>query len=121
MATIRCARGTRAASRSAVHGACGSIRAVITQIMCIRRVGYRQRATSQLPPSIGVGTTDNDRAGWLRFGRPAIKTEPPLAADHFVKPEPGLLVLFPAYMWHGVEPFESDRARLSVAFDVVPA
>jgi hypothetical protein len=38
-----------------------------------------------------------------------------------VKPEPGLLVLFPAYMWHGVEPFTSGERRLSVAFDVVPA
>ncbi len=71
-----------------------------------------------LPPTIGDGETG--RAGWLRFGRPGIKTRPLLDADHFVKPRPGLLVLFPAYMWHGVEPFESDQPRLSVAFDVVP-
>ena len=74
-----------------------------------------------LPPTIGSGATPQDRAGWLRFGRPGVATQPPLAADHFVQPTPGLLVLFPAYMWHGVEPFESDHARLSVAFDVVPA
>ncbi len=79
-----------------------------------------------LPPSIGAGTedagtADNNRAGWLRFGRPPFRTEPPLAADYFVKPKPGLLVLFPAYMWHGVEPFENDQPRLTVAFDVVPA
>ncbi len=72
-----------------------------------------------LPPTIGDGVTRRD--GWLRFGRPGVKTVPPLDADHFVKPRPGLLVLFPAYMWHGVEPFESDQPRLSVAFDVVPA
>ncbi len=35
--------------------------------------------------------------------------------------EVGVLVLFPSYMWHGVEPFESDRARLTVAFDALPA
>ena len=74
-----------------------------------------------LPPTIGAGATPQDRAGWLRFGRPGVKTQPPLGADHFVKPKPGLLVLFPAYTWHGVEPFESDQPRLSVAFDVVPA
>ena len=74
-----------------------------------------------LPPSVGAGAAAQDRAGWLRLGQPAFKTEPPLAAEHFVKPEAGLLVLFPAYMWHGVEPFESDQPRLSVAFDVVPA
>ena len=71
-----------------------------------------------LPPSIGDGAAG--RAGWLRFGHPGFKTSPPLEADHFVKPEPGRLVLFPAYMWHGVEPFESDQPRLTVAFDVVP-
>ena len=71
-----------------------------------------------LPPTIGDGASA--REGWLRFGRPGVKTVPPLEADHFVKPRPGLLVLFPAYMWHGVEPFVSDQSRLSVAFDVVP-
>ena len=60
-------------------------------------------------------------AGWLRLGRPGIKTEPRLAPDFHVKPEPGKLVLFPSYMWHGVEPFESDAARLTVAFDALPA
>ena len=71
-----------------------------------------------LPPTIGDGKTG--RAGWLRFGRPGVKTLPVLDADHFVQPRPGSLILFPAYMWHGVEPFESDQPRLSVAFDVVP-
>jgi len=71
-----------------------------------------------LPPSIGSKETDH--AGWLRFGRPSMTTSPPLQADHLVRPEPGRVVLFPAYMWHGVEPFESDQPRLSVAFDVVP-
>ena len=70
-----------------------------------------------LPSSVTSGT---DRAGWLRLGKPGIATKPALAPDHYVKPEPGLLVLFPAYMWHGVEPFESPEPRLSVAFDVVP-
>jgi uncharacterized protein (TIGR02466 family) len=60
-------------------------------------------------------------AGWLRLGRPGITTQPELPADRHVKPEPGKLVLFPSYMWHGVEPFESDQHRLTVAFDVVPA
>ena len=57
----------------------------------------------------------------VRLGKPAIPTLPPLEAEHYVRPEPGLLVLFPAYMWHGVEPFTSRADRLSVAFDVVPS
>ena len=71
-----------------------------------------------LPSTLGRGS---DRAGWLRLGKPGIATAPALKPDHFVRPEAGLLVLFPAYMWHGVEPFESAEPRLSVAFDVVPA
>ena len=38
----------------------------------------------------------------------------------YVKPESGSLALFPAYVWHGTEPFASDEPRLTVAFDVVP-
>ena len=72
-----------------------------------------------LPPAVGRGSAD-DRAGWLRLGKPLIPTPRPLGPERYVRPEPGLLALFPAYMWHGVEPFESDTPRLSVAFDVVP-
>jgi uncharacterized protein (TIGR02466 family) len=61
-----------------------------------------------------------DHAGWLRLGAPGITTVPALPADAFVRPQPGLLVLFPAYVWHGVVPFESVTPRLSVAFDAVP-
>ncbi len=64
---------------------------------------------------------DHDQEGWLSFGEPGIPTEPRLAAEHFVKPAPGVLVLFPSYMWHGTSPFTDDAARLTIAFDVVPA
>ena len=72
-----------------------------------------------LPPTVGHGDAA-DRAGWLRLGKPLLPTPRPLGPERYVRPEPGLLVLFPAYMWHGVEPFESEQPRLSVAFDVVP-
>jgi uncharacterized protein (TIGR02466 family) len=72
-----------------------------------------------VPATVGSAGPD-DRAGWLRLGQPAVPTMPPLAAEHHVRPEPGRLALFPAYMWHGVEPFESDEPRISVAFDLVP-
>jgi uncharacterized protein (TIGR02466 family) len=62
-----------------------------------------------------------DRQGWIRFGRPPIKLDPPLDAGHYVRPQPGRLVLFPSYMWHGTEPFTTDEKRLTLAFDVVPA
>lgn len=61
------------------------------------------------------------RQGWIRFGRPPIPLDPPLDAGHFVRPQPGRLVLFPSYMWHGTEPFTTAEKRLTIAFDVVPA
>ena len=68
-----------------------------------------------LPETAGPG-----RQAWIKFGEPGILTQPALGAEHFVKPEVGMLVLFPSYMWHGTVPFEGDVPRLSVAFDLVP-
>jgi tetratricopeptide (TPR) repeat protein len=62
-----------------------------------------------------------DRQGWLKFGQPGVATDPPLGPEHFVKPEPGLLALFPSYMWHGTVPFGGGEPRLTIAFDLVPA
>ncbi len=67
------------------------------------------------------GAVETGRQGWLKFGEPGVPTAPPLAPQHFVKPEPGLLVLFPAYMWHGTVPFSGAEPRLTIAFDLVPA
>jgi tetratricopeptide (TPR) repeat protein len=67
------------------------------------------------PPGIATG-----QDGWLSFGQPGVPTEPALSAEHFVKPEPGVLVLFPSYMWHGTAPFHGDGMRLTAAFDVLP-
>lgn len=71
----------------------------------------------ELPDAIGAG----GREGWLGFGEPGIPTAPPLATEHWIRPEPGMLVLFPSYMWHGTAPFGGDQTRLTAAFDVVPA
>jgi hypothetical protein len=69
----------------------------------------------ELPPAVqGEG-----REGWLRFGAPP--GLPSLAAEHYVQPRPGTLVLFPSYMWHGTQPFGGEASRLTLAFDVVPA
>jgi len=64
-------------------------------------------------PSVG-------REGWIRFGQPGVKTRPPLEAEHYIEPRPGMLVLFPSYMWHGTVPFSGDKRRLTFAFDLVP-
>ena len=60
--------------------------------------------------------------GWIEFGQPGpefhFSAEPAL---RLVKPEPGLMGMFPSYMFHRTIPFESDETRISIAFDVVPA
>ncbi|MDE2136852.1 MAG: tetratricopeptide repeat protein [Gammaproteobacteria bacterium] len=71
----------------------------------------------QLPESMRAGRTAE---GTLSFGAPGMLTTPPLPAELSVRPETGLLVLFPSYFWHGTLPFHSDQPRLTVAFDAVP-
>ena len=60
------------------------------------------------------------REGFLKFGEPGNPTQPKLEAEYFIRPEPGLLALFPSYFWHGTVPFGGDDTRLTIAFDLVP-
>ena len=62
-----------------------------------------------------------DREGWIKFGAPGIPMADKPDPAHFVRPEPGKLVLFPSYMWHGTVPFTTDESRMTIAFDVQPA
>lgn len=73
----------------------------------------------ELPPAVDA----EGREGWLQLGEPGFKTTPPLPPEYYVKPEPGLLALFPSYMWHGTVPFsgEAGESRLTIAFDLLPA
>ncbi|HEV7122469.1 MAG TPA: tetratricopeptide repeat protein [Rhodanobacter sp.] len=72
----------------------------------------------ELPGTLG----SHDGEGWLKFGEPSFRSSLKLEPEYFIKPEPGLLALFPSWMWHGTVPFRglpTDR-RLTMAFDVVP-
>jgi uncharacterized protein (TIGR02466 family) len=73
----------------------------------------------QLTDSIRSGSS---RGGWLEFGEPDHAFPARMSAPIVgVRPEEGLLVLFPSYMYHRTIPFEGDGTRISVAFDLVPA
>jgi uncharacterized protein (TIGR02466 family) len=61
-----------------------------------------------------------EKQGWIRFGQPPFPTDPRLPPDHYVRPKPGRLVLFPSYMWHGTVPFTTEESRLTIAFDAIP-
>jgi predicted Zn-dependent protease len=71
----------------------------------------------ELPDCMSDGRSDE---GVLTFGEPGIATTPKLGAEYSVRPQVGMLVLFPSYFWHGTVPFRSSQARLTVAFDAVP-
>ena len=68
-----------------------------------------------------VGEEGEKQAGWLVLGR---------SPDHFhnsrnaeikaIRPEPGLMVLFPSYFYHQTIPFHADETRISIAFDLIP-
>jgi tetratricopeptide (TPR) repeat protein len=61
-----------------------------------------------------------EQQGWIKFGQSNLGLGEKDRAFGTVQPAVGRLVLFPSYMWHGTIPFQSDAARLTVAFDVVP-
>jgi len=67
----------------------------------------------ELPPEV-VGEPN---AGWLQLGQPRAELKLPLDPLRLIKPEPGRLILFPSWMWHGTLPFRAGE-RLTVAFDV---
>jgi hypothetical protein len=73
---------------------------------------------ARLPDSLGADEDNTD--GWIGFGQPPDiygLSHPP---RKLIKPQEGLLVLFPSYMWHGTLPFVGDQYRLTAAFDVTP-
>ncbi len=94
----------------------------------------RMRASARLAPHVHTGAwisgvyfvdapqlleTSPERAGWIEFGAPPLPVNG-AEADYFMRPRAGLLVLFPAFLWHAVRAFTQPGERLTVAFDVTP-
>jgi len=73
---------------------------------------------ARLPDDMQVA---GPQAGWLEFGLPPERLVVKSPAEpRAVEPREGRLVLFPSYFYHRTQPFESDRSRISIAFDVMP-
>ncbi|MEZ5894800.1 MAG: putative 2OG-Fe(II) oxygenase [Parvularculaceae bacterium] len=71
----------------------------------------------RMPKSGGA----DDKSGWLTFGEPGIPTTPKLTPEYYIKPQIGVMAIFPSYMWHGTVPFSGDIRRTTIAIDLVPA
>ncbi len=75
-----------------------------------------------LPAEVKSGAAGE--AGWIEFGAPPRHYR--CQAQHAVtrvRPEEGMLVLFPSFYYHRTLPFESEQRRVTIAFDFrdVPA
>ena len=51
-------------------------------------------------------------------GRANTFLQPILTSSYLVRPEPGLMVLFPSYLPHIVSPHQGERERISIAFNL---
>lgn len=62
----------------------------------------------------------DERSGSLKFGEPPFDAHLSEPIARLVKPEPGRLVLFPSYLWHGSIAFETATPRITLSFDAIP-
>ena len=73
----------------------------------------------RLPPIIA--DPDASQQGWIEFGRgPDDIYLDSLSETRRIQPEEGKLIAFPSYLWHRTLPFEDERDRLCISFNVVP-
>jgi len=67
-----------------------------------------------------VQLPDRGESGAIEFGRPAPPfTSPSEPEVMLIRPQTGLLVLFPSFFWHRTIPFQGDGKRISIAFDLI--
>ena len=64
----------------------------------------------------------NKHAGWIEFNRagydlPHFGEEKDI---EIIKPEQGMYILFPSYVWHGTIPYVGKENRVSISFDIIP-
>lgn len=63
---------------------------------------------------------DRQHEGWIKFGESGLNLGDQDAPVKFIKPQPGMLVLFPSYTWHGTVAYHSAEDRITTPFDLLP-
>jgi hypothetical protein len=74
----------------------------------------------QIPDEVAHG---DDAAGCIAFGLPEDVVGEATAAEYgvtVVRPEEGMLMLFPSHTYHRTYPHGADQRRICVAFDIWP-
>jgi len=64
--------------------------------------------------------TRTQKEGWIKFGESPMLLGGPDQAVRYVEPKPGVLALFPSYMWHGTIAYHDDADRVTAPFDIIP-
>lgn len=71
--------------------------------------------------TVPAESRDSDaKPGWFKLGETNLGLGENERIERYVQAQPGHLVLFPSYFWHGTVPFNARDERITVAFDVVP-
>ncbi len=69
-----------------------------------------------------VGGPENGQNGWVEFGRPRAEYYGAEQLDiRLIKPQAGMMILFPSYIWHRTLPLADGAPRISVAIDFIPS
>ncbi len=85
----------------------------------IHQEGWLSSAFYVALPGVMDGAAPG-HAGWLQLGQPMEELGLDLPPRRLLRPRQGRLALFPSYMWHGTVPFEDQRPRMTIAFDMQP-
>ncbi|MDP6389908.1 MAG: tetratricopeptide repeat protein [Alphaproteobacteria bacterium] len=90
------------------------------QIAHIHPAAWLSGVCYPLVPDL-IREDDQGHAGWIAFNRPPDHFHSKAAPDiRYHKPETGLMILFPSYLYHHTVPFEAEATRISIAFDILP-
>lgn len=69
-----------------------------------------------------INTALGPDQGVIKFGESSLNLGERERIEMKISPEPGMLVLFPSYIWHGTIPFLSEsQYRLTAPFDIIPS
>ena len=73
-----------------------------------------------------IGRRRDRRSGCISFYDPrgavnmtAVRNDPYIEAEHTIRPRPGLILLWPAFLHHFVHPNLSAETRVSISYNVV--
>ena len=84
----------------------------------IHNLGWMSGVYYVDPPEFKNENSINE--GYIEFNRAGYDL-PHFGEDkdiELIKPENGMIIFFPSYVWHGTIPFTENKSRVSISFDI---